>query len=78
MVKHRKYSVFTGGPTAPAGVATALASALAGSPNSLIAAYYSRKHAYHESVYANGKKPSLSKITEIYYTKSNLSLGSSR
>ncbi|MDG4850120.1 hypothetical protein [Peribacillus frigoritolerans] len=66
--------VFAGGPTAPAGVATALASALAGSPNSLIAAYYSGKHAYHVSVYASGKKPSLSKITYIYYTKSNLSL----
>lgn len=65
--------VFAGGPTARAGVATALASALAGSPNSLIAAYYSGKHAYHVSVYASGKKPSLSKITYIYYTKSNLS-----
>ena len=52
--------VFAGGPTAPAGVATALASALTGSPNSLIAAYYSGKHAYHVSVYASGKKPSLS------------------
>ncbi|MGM1032926.1 MAG: hypothetical protein ACQEXK_10700 [Bacillota bacterium] len=54
--------VFAGGPTAPAGVATALASALAGSPNS----------------YASGKKPSLSKITYIYYTKSNLSFRSPR
>ncbi|MEC0276000.1 hypothetical protein [Peribacillus frigoritolerans] len=70
--------VFAGGPTAPAGVATALASALAGSPNSLIAAYYSGKHAYHVSVYASGKKPSLSKITYIYYTKSNLSFRSPR
>ncbi|MFE4075865.1 hypothetical protein [Peribacillus sp. YIM B13477] len=70
--------VFAGGPTAPAGVATALASALAGSPNSLIAAYYSGKHAYHVSVYASGKKPSLSKITYIYYTKSNLSFTSPR
>jgi len=70
--------VFVGGPTAPAGVATALASALAGSPNSLIAAYYSGKHAYHVSVYASGKKPSLSKITYIYYTKSNLSFRSPR
>ena len=69
--------VFVGGPTAPAGVATALASALAGSPNSLIAAY-SGKHAYHVSVYASGKKPSLSKITYIYYTKSNLSFRSPR
>ncbi|CAH0163415.1 hypothetical protein SRABI96_01012 [Peribacillus sp. Bi96] len=65
--------VFAGGPNAPAGVATALASALAGSPNSLIAAYYSGKHAYHISVYASGNKTSLSKITYIYYTKSNLS-----
>ncbi|MEW5550977.1 hypothetical protein ABGT22_13590 [Peribacillus frigoritolerans] len=70
--------VFAGGPTAPAGVATALASALAGSPNSLIAAYYSGKHAYHVSVYASGKKPSLSKITYIYYTKPNLSFRSPR
>ncbi|UYZ01098.1 hypothetical protein OJ967_11720 [Peribacillus frigoritolerans] len=70
--------VFAGGPTAPAGVATALASALAGSPNSLIAAYYSGKHACHVSVYASGKKPSLSKITYIYYTKSNLSFRSPR
>ncbi|MEX6701458.1 hypothetical protein ABS315_17795 [Peribacillus frigoritolerans] len=70
--------VFAGGPTAPAGVATALASALAGSPNSLIAAYYSGKHAYHVSVYASVKKPSLSKITYIYYTKSNLSFRSPR
>lgn len=44
MVKHPKSTlVFAGGPTAPAGVATALASALTGSPNSLIAAYYSGK-----------------------------------
>jgi len=50
--------VFAGGPTAPAGVATALASALAGRPNRLIAAYYSGKHAYHVSVYASGKKTS--------------------
>jgi hypothetical protein len=70
--------VFAGGSTAPAGVVTALASALAGSPNSLIAAYYSGKHAYHVSVYASGKKPSLSKITYIYYTKSNLSFRSPR
>ncbi|MDM5306188.1 hypothetical protein [Peribacillus frigoritolerans] len=70
--------VFAGGPTAPAGVATALASALTGRPNSLIAAYYSGKHAYHVSVYASGKKPSLSKITYIYYTKSNLSFRSPR
>ncbi|MBT2616030.1 MULTISPECIES: hypothetical protein [unclassified Bacillus (in: firmicutes)] len=70
--------VFAGDPTAPAGVATALASALAGSPNSLIAAYYSGKHAYHVSVYASGKKPSLSKITYIYYTKSILSFRSPR
>ncbi|MDM5358630.1 hypothetical protein [Peribacillus sp. ACCC06369] len=70
--------VFASGPTAPAGVATALASALAGSPNSLIAAYHSGKHAYHVSVYASGKKPSLSKITYIYYTKSNLSFRSPR
>ncbi|MCZ0872640.1 hypothetical protein [Peribacillus sp. AS_2] len=70
--------VFAGGPTSPAGVATAPASVLAGSPNSLIAAYYSGKQAYHVSVYASGKKPSLSKITYIYYTKSNLSFRSPR
>ncbi|WP_458352460.1 hypothetical protein [Peribacillus frigoritolerans] len=35
--------VFAGGPTAPAGIATALASALAGSPNRLIAALLFRK-----------------------------------
>ncbi|MGE1162723.1 hypothetical protein ACQJ0Y_05355 [Peribacillus simplex] len=65
--------VFAGGPTAPAGVATAVASALAGSPDSLIAAYNSGKHAYHVSVYASGVKPSLSKITYMYYTNENLS-----
>jgi hypothetical protein len=54
--------VFAGGPTAPAGVATALASALTGRPNS----------------YASGKKPSLSKKTYIYYTKSNLPFRSPR
>ncbi|MGE7650148.1 hypothetical protein ACQKM1_20525 [Peribacillus frigoritolerans] len=70
--------VFAGGQTAPAGVATALALALAGSPNSLIASYYSGKHACHVSVYASGKKPSLSKITYIYYTKSNLSFRNPR
>ncbi|MFA1710399.1 hypothetical protein ACDX66_01640 [Peribacillus frigoritolerans] len=50
MVMYRKYSCVCRWQTAPAGVATALASALAGRPNRLIAAYYSGKHAYHVSV----------------------------
>lgn len=78
MVKHRKYPCVCRWPNRTAGVATALTSALAGSPNCLIAAYYFGKHAYHVSVYASGKKPSLSKITYIYYTKSNLSFRSPR
>lgn len=64
--------VFAGGPTEPAEVATALASALAGSPNSLKAAFYSGKHTYHVSVYVSGKKPSLSNMTYIFLHKSNL------
>ncbi|MCY9549439.1 hypothetical protein [Lysinibacillus xylanilyticus] len=64
--------IFAGGVTSPAGVANSLASAIGSSPSKLRTAYDKGQHCYVVSVYANGVKPSLSKIAYVYYTDQTL------
>lgn len=64
--------LFATGAAAPAGVVNSVVSAFASSPSKVREAYLKGQHAYVVSVYASGVKPSLSKITYIYYTTKTL------